>query len=146
MSNTDSPCIGICSTTYGDKVCRGCKRHYDEVISWNAFIDDEKLSILQRIDAATTKIVADFLSVTSTEKLKQALKQWGVRHREDDKPETWALQLLKFADRKITAPEEVGLKIKEDFQHLSMHELCNTVDKALYQHSCKIQKDDYDAN
>ncbi|MEC9132488.1 MAG: DUF1289 domain-containing protein, partial [Pseudomonadota bacterium] len=21
-----TPCVGICSTTYGDLVCRGCKR------------------------------------------------------------------------------------------------------------------------
>ncbi len=139
MSNTDSPCIGVCSTTYGDKVCRGCKRHYDEVISWNAFLDLEKLQVLERIDQCTSKIAAGFIEVIAKERLIDALHRWGVRYREDDHPLTWALQLLKFADEKINFIAEVGLQAKPDYQSLSMTELCNAIDKALYEHACKQQ-------
>ena len=31
----NTPCIGICSTVYGDEVCRGCKRRFKEIIDWN---------------------------------------------------------------------------------------------------------------
>ena len=30
-----TPCVGICSTTYGDLVCRGCKRFSHEIVRWN---------------------------------------------------------------------------------------------------------------
>ncbi|MEM9624509.1 MAG: DUF1289 domain-containing protein, partial [Pseudomonadota bacterium] len=32
-----TPCVGICSTTYGDLVCRGCKRFAHEIVQWNAY-------------------------------------------------------------------------------------------------------------
>lgn len=32
-----TPCVGLCSTVYGDLVCRGCKRFHHEVIHWNGY-------------------------------------------------------------------------------------------------------------
>ena len=46
---SDSPCIGICSTTYGDNICCGCNRHYLEVINWNTYSDEVKLAINLRL-------------------------------------------------------------------------------------------------
>jgi len=46
---TDSPCIGICSTSFGDEVCVGCGRRFDEVCRWNMMSDDEKRKINQRL-------------------------------------------------------------------------------------------------
>lgn len=46
---TASPCIGICSTTFGDDICYGCKRTYLEVVAWNALSDREKDSINRRL-------------------------------------------------------------------------------------------------
>jgi predicted Fe-S protein YdhL (DUF1289 family) len=48
---TDSPCIGICSTTnVGDDVCRGCGRTAEEVIHWNQLTDLEKIAINKRLN------------------------------------------------------------------------------------------------
>jgi hypothetical protein len=47
---TDSPCIGICSTTnLGDDVCIGCGRTAIEVIEWNTYSDQKKIAINQRL-------------------------------------------------------------------------------------------------
>ena len=46
---TESPCVGVCSTTFGDDVCFGCQRTYLEVIQWNALNDEEKHRINQRL-------------------------------------------------------------------------------------------------
>jgi len=46
---TDSPCIGICSTSFGDEICYGCKRLSDEVIQWNTLSDIEKDRINRRL-------------------------------------------------------------------------------------------------
>ena len=46
---TDSPCVGICSTTYGDAVCIGCGRTFEEVHRWNELDDDEKIKINLRL-------------------------------------------------------------------------------------------------
>ena len=37
-----TPCIGVCSTVFGDTVCRGCRRFSHEVVNWNAYTDEQK--------------------------------------------------------------------------------------------------------
>jgi predicted Fe-S protein YdhL (DUF1289 family) len=44
-----TPCIGICSTTYGDLVCRGCKRFAHEVVGWNGYDDDQRGAVWTRL-------------------------------------------------------------------------------------------------
>lgn len=47
---TDSPCVGICSTSnLGDAICIGCHRTFEEVIRWNAMTDEEKIAVNQRL-------------------------------------------------------------------------------------------------
>ena len=46
---TDSPCIGICSTSLGDAICIGCGRTFDEVHRWNTLSDEEKQAINYRL-------------------------------------------------------------------------------------------------
>lgn len=45
----DSPCIGVCSTSIGDDVCKGCLRTHKEVSEWNSYLDDKKIEINERI-------------------------------------------------------------------------------------------------
>ena len=40
-----TPCVGLCSTTYGDLVCRGCKRFSHEIVNWNRYGDEEKTAV-----------------------------------------------------------------------------------------------------
>lgn len=47
---TDSPCVGICSTTnVGDDVCIGCGRTAMEVIEWNTYTNEQKIQINLRL-------------------------------------------------------------------------------------------------
>ncbi len=47
---TDSPCIGICSSTnVGDDICRGCGRTAQEVIEWNTYTNEQKIAINLRL-------------------------------------------------------------------------------------------------
>lgn len=47
---TDSPCVGICSTTsLGDTICLGCGRTDVEVIEWNSYTDAQKIEINERL-------------------------------------------------------------------------------------------------
>ncbi len=36
MKQQFSPCVGRCSTIYGDNTCKGCKRSYIEVDNWQS--------------------------------------------------------------------------------------------------------------
>jgi predicted Fe-S protein YdhL (DUF1289 family) len=51
--NSDSPCIGICSTLFDD-VCQGCGRTAIEVCNWVFMTPEEKQAIWTRITSEGT--------------------------------------------------------------------------------------------
>lgn len=53
MTRPDSPCIGLCTTTY-DEVCKGCGRTYVEAARWNEMTQAEKDAVWQRIETDGT--------------------------------------------------------------------------------------------
>jgi len=50
----DSPCVGLCTTTY-DEVCRACNRHYMEVANWVSMTQAEKDAVWARIESTKPK-------------------------------------------------------------------------------------------
>ena len=68
--STKTPCIGVCSTVFGDEVCRGCKRFQYEVIQWNAFNDSEKRSVLDRLETLKVKIMESKIFILNETLLK----------------------------------------------------------------------------
>lgn len=44
----DSPCKGVCTTTY-DEYCRACHRHYLEVAQWVTYTQEQKDAVWARI-------------------------------------------------------------------------------------------------
>jgi len=65
-----TPCIGVCSTGIGDTVCRGCKRFSHEVIAWNAYSQDERGAVLQRIDVLLEHIIERWFVIDNVEMLR----------------------------------------------------------------------------
>ena len=49
VDNVPHPCIGICSTSVGDLVCRGCGRSVVEIRDWNSYTNEQKLEVMRRI-------------------------------------------------------------------------------------------------
>lgn len=60
-----SPCIGVCSTTYGDYVCRGCKRFAHEVVGWNQFTEAQRNLVWERLSTLLDQSLRDYLVITS---------------------------------------------------------------------------------
>jgi predicted Fe-S protein YdhL (DUF1289 family) len=54
-AESDSPCIGICSTLY-DEICKGCGRTLIEVSNWVFMSPEEKAAVWQRIQAEGTAV------------------------------------------------------------------------------------------
>lgn len=45
-----TPCIGVCSTSLGDDVCRGCGRTLEEIRDWASLTHKEREAIMQRLE------------------------------------------------------------------------------------------------
>ena len=83
---TETPCIGICSTIYGDYVCRGCFRSAQEVVDWNGYNTSQKLVILNRLNQTITqvlqtKLLTPLLNPTFGILLQSLERCRGLNHR-----------------------------------------------------------------
>lgn len=58
-----TPCMGICSTTYGDLVCRGCKRFAHEVVEWNGYDAGQREVIWQRLEGVRDQVIGQALMI-----------------------------------------------------------------------------------
>ena len=92
---SSTPCLGICSTTYGDDVCRGCKRFIHEVINWNSYSNDEKEIVNSRLEEFKVTILSHRFKVTDAELLSSKLKEHAINFNDALDPITWIFDLLR---------------------------------------------------
>jgi hypothetical protein len=130
--NTDTPCIGICSTVYGDDVCRGCKRTASEVISWNTLSHNEKSQILERLNHLVAKETAKKLTIVDSEKLRFKCIQFKVRFNQEYDPYCWAYALLRHGADKIRTINNYGIEIKPEFSQLNLLKIYQLIDDAIF--------------
>lgn len=143
MPLTESPCIGICSTVYGDNICRGCKRDYREVIDWNRYLLIKKKTINQRLQEQIETVTARFIDIESPEQLKLKLMQVALRPLLYDSPLCWAYELLRLKARQIILLSDYGLQAKTPYEMITPSALFTKLDDELYtlaQESFKLSK------
>ena len=73
QTRVPTPCVGLCSTTYGDSVCRGCKRFAHEIVDWNRYDDQQKSAVLSRLTQLMLGVVSRYLLVIDAQRLQDAL-------------------------------------------------------------------------
>ena len=107
-----TPCIGICSTGFGDEVCRGCKRFQHEIIEWNTYNDTEKGSVLNRLELLKVQIMQSKISVTDQDLLKSKLLDYKVKFDETNDSLCWVFDLLRSGSQSIEKPSDFGFELK----------------------------------
>jgi len=75
MKAVKTPCIGICSTVFGDEVCRGCKRFVHEVIDWNLYDDEQKLLVKSRLEELSKQVLLGKIKVVDKAKFVATIKR-----------------------------------------------------------------------
>ena len=131
-SPVKTPCIGVCSTGIGDRVCRGCKRFAHEVINWNGYSNEEKRLIDQRLGDFLSRVTRSKLQVLDTSLLEQQLKAQQVRYPSHQDAYCWAYALLKAGAGQISEPADYGLQIDAEFRELPLTELRQAIDDEFF--------------
>ncbi|HQQ63106.1 MAG TPA: DUF1289 domain-containing protein [Pseudomonadales bacterium] len=131
-----TPCIGVCSTGIGDTVCRGCKRFSHEVIAWNSYSQDERRTVLQRIDVLLEQIVARWFVIGHADVLQEQLRLQQIGFDEQRAPASWVLELLKAGASQIAEPAQFGLQLTAQATGKTLRELRDLVEKEFYDLSC----------
>ena len=107
-----TPCVGICSTTYGDLVCRGCKRFAHEIVQWNGYSDDQRARVWGRLDSLRDGCVAEFVAVADLARLNAALLECRL-DRDGQSQSARIYELLRRRARVIADLKEVGLRARK---------------------------------
>lgn len=126
-----TPCVGICSTTYGDTVCRGCRRYLHEVIEWNRLSDAEKRLIWQRLDSLLLQIMPRYFEITDSDLLLRELRARRIPLREEATAWAWLHQLLKHMARQLNDLSPFGVK-RVDSSQQDFYSLREQINGELY--------------
>ena len=113
-NRASTPCLGICSTTYGDNVCKGCKRFVHEVISWNKYTTKERELINLRLESFKVKILADRCTVHDPALLASKLENNGIIFNQSLDPLTWIFDLLRATGSQKIDLNDFGVSLKID--------------------------------
>jgi len=127
-----TPCIGLCSTVYGDLVCRGCKRFHHEVINWNAYDDTAKRSVWQRLEVLLVQVMVGKLEVFDADLLRRQLQTRQIRFVVEQSPYCWAYQLITRGARVIQQLEAYGVTLLPEFREWSLLQLRDAIDKEYF--------------
>jgi len=132
MRPVRTPCIGVCSTTsFGDRICRGCKRSNIEVINWNRYSEAEKQAVQARINSLTSQIMADKFRIVSLNLLEQVLQDFRVFYDPDLSPYFWLHQLLQKHLYRIGSLSEIGVDLQPAFRGQDVRDLLTLINDQL---------------
>jgi predicted Fe-S protein YdhL (DUF1289 family) len=127
-----TPCVGLCSTVYGDLVCRGCKRCHHEVVNWNLYGDDSKRAVLQRLEALLVQVMQGKIAVFDSPRLRLQLEQRAIRFDPQQSPYCWAYLLIVRGARVISQLDAYGLALLPEFRNWSLPELRDAIDREFF--------------
>jgi uncharacterized protein len=96
-SEITTPCIGVCSTIYGDDICRGCHRSFDEIIEWNSLNSIEKIKILGRLEKLQTKHSSKYLFVYNEDLLIKKFNELNTRPININKDKNKDVEIVSMA-------------------------------------------------
>lgn len=131
-----TPCIGICSTTYGDLVCRGCKRFAHEIVQWNAFDAEQRGAVWRRLLSLRSGAVAMVLEVRDAAALRDAARRLGLEPGDlDDYNLLYeALRRLQWRARAVGAAE-LGVRARPGQEDADVAGWLARIDQELYERS-----------
>lgn len=104
-----TPCVGVCSTTVGDAVCRGCQRHLDEIRDWFGYDEAERRRRIDELDALRVQAAASLLRVDDEALLNAQLARHRIRVRPEQPPLSRAVELLRVGRERIQDLSRYGL-------------------------------------
>lgn len=131
-----TPCVGICSTGIGDSVCRGCKRFAHEVIDWNAYTHEQRLTIAQRLEGFLTQVVQNMIEVVDEKILFEQIKHQQIQFKKEQNPYCWVFDLLRAGSSQIDNLDVYGLRLQPAWRDVSLTKIRDHIDNDFYALSC----------
>ena len=122
---SSTPCLGICTTTFGDEVCKGCKRFSHEIVSWTKYSIEEREIVNDRLEKFKVQILKDRFEVFDDKLLSKNLDQMGINFNHSLNPLTWIYDLFRAAGSQTFDLENFGIKSLKNFDSITVRDEIN---------------------
>ena len=132
-NRSSTPCIGICSTTFGDDVCKGCKRFSHEITNWGKFSTDERAVVNSRLEQFKTTILKEKFTISDSELFESKMNEFSINFNSSLDPITWIFDLLRASSNKDLNVNDFGVEILPAFSDLSLIELRDLINQEMLQ-------------
>ena len=132
-NRSSTPCIGICSTTFGDDVCKGCKRFSHEITNWGKFSTDERAVVNSRLEQFKTTILEEKFTIFDSELFESKMNEFSINFNSSLEPITWIFDLLRASSNKDLNVNDFGVEILPAFSDLSLIELRDLINQEMLQ-------------
>lgn len=124
-----TPCVGICSTTYGDLVCRGCKRFAHEIVQWNGYDKEQQGRVWQRLHGLRDEVVAQQVEIVDDASFSAACDLANLRRLDEGER---LYELLRYLVAGSQPLDAAGLAAPADADALT---LLRAIDAEIYRRS-----------
>ena len=124
-NRSTTPCLGICSTTYGDDVCKGCKRFVHEIISWTKYSQDERALVNDRLEKFKILILQERFKVHDVDLFAIKLKENAINYNNSMDPLTWIFDLLRAAGSQNLDLEQFGISSLKNYDPMKIRDEVN---------------------
>ena len=132
-NRSSTPCIGICSTTFGDDVCKGCKRFSHEITNWGKFSTDERAVVNSRLEQFKITILEEKFTISDSELFESKMNEFSINFNSSLDPITWIFDLLRASSNKDLNVNDFGVEILPAFSDLSLIELRDLINQEMLQ-------------
>ena len=123
---TRTPCVGICSTTYGDDVCRGCKRFIHEVINWNSFKPEEKEAVWKRLEKLKSLSMQSKVEIFDEDLMEYKIDELQLKINKDLNSLSKAFEIVKLTSQSFENLKEFGINLHEEGKLVELKEVIET--------------------
>ena len=107
---SSTPCLGICSTTFGDEVCKGCKRFSHEIVSWTKYSLEEREIVNDRLEKFKVQILKQRFEIIDKDLFEKKLEEKAINFNHSLDPLTWIFDLFRAAGSQTFDIESFGIK------------------------------------
>ena len=122
---SSTPCLGICSTTFGDEVCKGCKRFAHEIVGWTKYSRGEREIVNDRLEKFKIQILLHRFAVTDKNLFESMLEEKAINFNHSLDPLTWIFDLFRAAGSQKFDISNFGIKSLVQFNPKTIRDEIN---------------------
>ena len=116
----------------GDDVCRGCHRFAHEVVNWNAYPQEQRRTVFERLDSLLIQILENKIQLVDIKQLSTQLSLAKISFREQSDPLCWVYALLKKTGGGGLEPKDWGFCLLPAFTSTPLPRFYAELEDELY--------------